>query len=151
MEELGLDAEGYVKVMADTLAFLHWEAKIDAADIEFVLAPPREDRQTGEPFTSDTLGEHAVWILDFDCCRPMTMDDAGIEKAARCFYRNDPFYPRPGRDGTREQRLWEVFRKQFLDASNVILADEEEVVKTLPHKLISKIEGQGELMKLNQV
>jgi hypothetical protein len=39
--ELGLPARDYTTAMADTLAFLHWVAKVDANDIEFVLAPAR--------------------------------------------------------------------------------------------------------------
>ena len=40
---------------------------------------------------ADSLGKHAVWILDFDCCRDMTMDEAGVDQAWRALYTNDPY------------------------------------------------------------
>lgn len=38
----------------------------------------------------------AVWMLDFDCVRPMSMDAAGVQQAVDAFYRNDPSLD-PGR------------------------------------------------------
>lgn len=35
--ELGLNVEGFTKTMASTLAVLHWGAKVDGDDVEFVL------------------------------------------------------------------------------------------------------------------
>jgi hypothetical protein len=40
MEALGLDVNSYAETMADALALMHWGARIDASDVEFVLAPP---------------------------------------------------------------------------------------------------------------
>ncbi|KAK8862850.1 zinc finger protein-domain-containing protein [Apiospora arundinis] len=97
MEELGLRPQNYSSAMAKALAFLYWVAKIDANDIEFVLAPPSHNSTDRARFMSDFLGSYSLWILDSDCCRPMSLDDAGVERAARAFLRNDPFYPRPGR------------------------------------------------------
>lgn len=67
--------------MADTLAELYWRAHVDANGVEFVLAPPREDHtvqseRLSATFTtidSSILGEHIVWILDFDCCKHISM------------------------------------------------------------------------------
>lgn len=41
-------------------------AKVDANDVEFVFASPSR-QPTGEPisFSSDVLGEFALWLLDF--------------------------------------------------------------------------------------
>lgn len=104
----------YAKVMAEGLAFLWRRARVDANDVEFVLAGlPGSDHddgtgnrndeddngndedhrgresERGEPmsavFESDTLGRHAMWVLDFDCCKPLAMDDSGVEEAARSF------------------------------------------------------------------
>lgn len=60
--------EHYSKVMARTLAIMHWLAEVDANDVEFVLAPPRR-MGPGSATISNILGQHAVWMLDFDCCR----------------------------------------------------------------------------------
>src|SRR6266480_2827473 len=74
MEELKLDTRAYAEAMAEALAMMHWIAKIDANDVEFVLAPPRKGTQS---FSSPSLGAHCLWILDFDCCHPITMDKDG--------------------------------------------------------------------------
>lgn len=76
----------------------------DANDVEFVLAAPRSAQDSESLGIGATLsncsafGEHTMWLLDFDCCArlglPMTAED--ISKAVRSFWRNDPYYPRPG-------------------------------------------------------
>ncbi|KAL9595057.1 MAG: hypothetical protein Q9219_006680 [cf. Caloplaca sp. 3 TL-2023] len=123
LEDLSLDSVLYAKIMADTLANLFWNAKVDANDIEFVLAP-QSSNYTG-PFSgsihSPFLGDHVVWILDFDCCKHMSTDIKGVEQAVTAFYKNDPFYPRPGRSDKKDQELWNEFKAQFLKASKTIL------------------------------
>jgi hypothetical protein len=116
MEGLGLNVKSYAEAMAEALALMHWGAKIDANDVEFVLAPPR----VGAPspaFQSDYLGAHFLWILDFDCCRPIQVDEAGVEQACVTFYKNDPFYPRPGTGEAADEELWMVFKRRFLESS----------------------------------
>jgi hypothetical protein len=51
-----------------------------------------------------------MWILDFDCCKNISLDEAGMEEAVIAFYKNDLFYPRPGCDDKNDQALWRVFR-----------------------------------------
>ena len=129
IEELSLDGKLYARLMAETLAHLYWEANVDGNDVEFVLAPPRKDDvdQLGVPshhnstIKGENLGDHVVWILDFDCCRTMTLDEKGVEQAVAAFYRNDPYFPRPGRDNGADQMLWKEFKKRFLEASSAIL------------------------------
>ena len=129
IEHLRMDGKMYARIMAETLADLYWSVNVDANDIEFVLAPPRDNYiiQSGIHSAqslivkSDKLGEHVVWILDFDCCRQMSMDEKGVEQAVAAFYRNDPYYPRPGRDNSMDQALWKEFKLRFLEASEAIL------------------------------
>ncbi|OHE91341.1 hypothetical protein CORC01_13370, partial [Colletotrichum orchidophilum] len=151
METLGLDLQEYAVAMAEALAFLHWSAKVDANDVEFVLANIRKPQASpGEDpsksslgpadFHSNAFGSHAMWILDFDCCRTMTLDSNGIKQACRSFWRNDPYYPRPGSDNAKDKELWDVFRAQFLRSSDEILSGEGEDVRRLPQELIECIE-----------
>ncbi|EQB44992.1 hypothetical protein CGLO_16200 [Colletotrichum gloeosporioides Cg-14] len=147
MEDLELDVEGYALAMAAALAFMHWTAKVDANDVEFVLGQRRSDktRQTlpcvGEKdFESAALGPHALWVLDFDCCREMTMDEEGVKTACKSFWRNDQYYPRPGSNNPFDQRLWAVFREQFLKTSDGLLESDNEEVKKLPVMLMDMIE-----------
>ena len=129
IEELKLDGKLYARIMAETLAHLYWEANVDANDVEFVLAPPRKEHvnQLGNPSHHNSaieggeLGDHVVWILDFDCCRTMNLDAKGVDQAVAAFYRNDPYLPRPGRDNGADQVLWKEFKVRFLEASSAIL------------------------------
>lgn len=68
---------------------------------------------TMEFSTTGALGQHCMWILDFDCCQNPSMDEAGIDQACMSFWRNDPFYPRPGSGNVADEKPWEVFRTRF--------------------------------------
>ena len=108
-EELNLDTTYYAQALAKTLALLYWKAQTDANDVEFVLAPPRRSCLHGETqvqtVMSNKFQEHAIWLLDFDCCREMTQDEDGVKRAVTAFLRNDPYFPRPGRSTSADQRL----------------------------------------------
>lgn len=144
IEELQLDGALYARIMAETLARLYWIAHIDANDVEFVLAPPKLDQaETGYAGAltvhSEVLRSHCVWLLDFDCCKPMSQDKTGVEQAVAAFYKNDPFYPRPRRTDERDQRLWEVFKNHFLSSSAAIL-DQQGPEACLPGHWIALVE-----------
>ncbi|KAM0261108.1 hypothetical protein ACHAQJ_002369 [Trichoderma viride] len=142
MEQLGIGPSDYAMAMADALAFLHWIANVDGNDVEFVLAQPRS-----QPITSlsqmqfegrwtsniNILGPHTMWVLDFDLCRDLTLDEKGIEQASNAFWGNDPFYPRPGSLNTANQKLWTSFEERFLESSAKALATESDQVKQLPN------------------
>lgn len=148
VEELKLDGKLYARIMAETLAHLYWRANVDANDVEFVLAPPRKNHmdQLGENSSvigSKKLGEHVIWILDFDCCRQMSLNEKGVEQAVAAFYRNDPYYPRPGRNNSMDQALWEEFKHRFLQVSEAILAQESPEAR-LPALWIDLVEQRSQ-------
>ena len=140
MEDLGLDYVAYAQTMADALAMMHWGAKVDANDVEFVLAPPRASSRSS--FQSHYLGEHVMWVLDFDCVRHMSMDEAGLKQACAAFMRNDPFYPRPDDTETADGALWGSFKERFLATSAEILGDGCPHAG-LPRRLMEMIEEEG--------
>ncbi|KAI3317532.1 hypothetical protein HD806DRAFT_550458 [Xylariaceae sp. AK1471] len=74
MEEMDFDIDNYSLRIARTLAFMYWAAKVDMNDVEFVIG--------GKPSAKYGL---PLWILDFDCCRTITMDTTGLEQAAGAF------------------------------------------------------------------
>jgi hypothetical protein len=78
MEDLGLDVNAHAKSMALTLAVMHWSARVDANDVEFVPAPLRSSASP-TTFQSPFLGGHIMWMLDFDCVREISTDEAGVE------------------------------------------------------------------------
>ncbi|KAL4881648.1 zinc finger protein-domain-containing protein [Aspergillus karnatakaensis] len=111
MEEPGIPREdiiGYARTMADALAVMHWVAEVDGNDVEFVLAAP--NNKSGQTW-SNVLGKHQMWLLDFDLVRTITLDEQGVEQAAKAFCKNDPFFPRPA------SLLWRAFSQQYLATS----------------------------------
>ncbi|KAI3337292.1 zinc finger protein-domain-containing protein [Xylariaceae sp. AK1471] len=142
IEELSLDAYAYSLRMAKALAFMHWSARVDANDIEFVLAPARAGGSVLSTMHSPVLGNHCLWVLDFDCCRSMTMDTVGLKQAACAFWRNDPFYPRPGKECQEDIRLWVHFKQSYLEASFDIIGTGDAQRHDLPSLLIDMIEAK---------
>ncbi|GAB0133799.1 hypothetical protein EsDP_00002195 [Epichloe bromicola] len=109
-EELHLPCEEYAKSMAEALAVLHWRVRTNGADVEFVLGACRE---AGTADVSTPLGEHAIWMLDFDCSRPIEADESGLESMTRAFWRNDPYYPQPHSAHERDRQLWDIFAAEY--------------------------------------
>ncbi|KAL7654147.1 hypothetical protein ACMYSQ_008810 [Aspergillus niger] len=125
MEDIGIpieDMQKYARMMGEALATLHWLGEMDGNDIEFVLAPlPFDEQQPNTDLITNVLGQHTMWMLDFDLCQPMPMSDDGVQQAVTAFWRNDPFYPRPQRE------LWDVFREQYLITSETIISGYNQV------------------------
>lgn len=138
MEAIGLDTKAFASAMADTLAILHWEARIDAADIEFVLggapclthkplpklehlrhlaADTSTDTTTPNPGTGAPVTH--LWLLDFNQCQPIAMNEGGADQAVRRFLDNDPYYPRPA-TGSADDSLWLHFQQRYITASRKI-------------------------------
>ncbi|KAJ5056937.1 zinc finger protein-domain-containing protein, partial [Bipolaris maydis] len=141
MEVLGLDVQAYAGAMAEALALMYWGARIDANDVEFVLASARADHTP--TFASDYLGIHCMWILDFDCCRPIQVDETGVEQACAAFYKNDPFYPRPGSGEAADEELWVLFKQRFLESSWRVMGEASQDKWFLADMLVERIEDEG--------
>ncbi|OTA03791.1 hypothetical protein A9Z42_0042910 [Trichoderma parareesei] len=149
MEQLGIDPSGYAVAMADALAVMHWVAHVDGNDVEFVLGQPRCQSDTSSSSTSprdicsDTntaiLGPHVVWILDFDLCRDISLDEEGVGQAHHAFWGNDPYFPRPGSSNLADQRLWPIFQDRYIKSSAAALQGEPDGVKQLPGLFIELI------------
>ncbi|KAL1862369.1 hypothetical protein Plec18170_001195 [Paecilomyces lecythidis] len=166
MEQLGVpfsDMEIYTRGMADALAAMHFIALIDANDVEFVLAPPpfpphnaerpsslSQEERDDYPAIVNVLGTHTMWILDFDCCRDIVMDDEkGLEQVITAFLRNDPFYPRP----SSSMDLWRVFRVRYLWTVQEILRGKRGVDRgrliAFAEKFVQEIE-EREMEKMQR-
>ncbi|KAJ5785139.1 uncharacterized protein N7503_010351 [Penicillium pulvis] len=160
------DIMQYARVMAETLAMMHWIGEMDGNDIEFVLAPPVRDScyekhsegitraslSNGLKVDSDALGSHSMWALDFDLCRRITMDSKGVQQAAAAFWRNDPYYPRPSKNSENEIALWFAFKEHYLRMSEACIdiacttyePQEVEKLRALPKQVIGLIEQRGD-------
>ena len=116
---------------------MHWEAKIDAADVEFVLgSAPLEVRSSlptsaelrnmpknvsAHPKTDFTRRTLHVWLLDFNQCQDISMDESGVDQAVLRFFVNDPYYPRPYSKMSGDEILWQTFKGHYLNVSTSII------------------------------
>ncbi len=158
MEYLKLDTHRYATIIAKALAILHWEAHIDANDVEFVLASapmiaPRPTVQELEMLNPDTihLATHSlnfdhtsvgIWLLDFDQCQKFEEDEAGLELLKKGFWLNDPYYPRPVSTNEKDVALWTVFKEAYLAASGSITNS------GMPKAFITAVEAEGKRRRL---
>ena len=157
METLGLPLEEYATIMANAYAVMHWEAQIDADDVEFVLgtSPPSRRSQTLEEienghYTESRLNGYdddathrsiGMWLLDFNNCKSITLDARGVEMLIRAFWDNDPYAPRPSTDHDLDAGLWAHFRQRYLGTSHEFLAEEN---RYLAQMFIDGVESEGQ-------
>ncbi|KAJ9160858.1 Pre-mRNA splicing factor ATP-dependent RNA helicase PRP43 [Coniochaeta hoffmannii] len=160
MVDLGLDVEALARRMGTSFALMHWAAKTDGRDVEFVLGSSakktpvglpvdeimalQEPTYTGPPscvnedfFTRTT----EMWLLDFNQVQTITLDDAGVAMAVEAVKLNDPYVPKPLRKSTVERRIWKAFVISYLHASDIVLEEEgtgRELLE-LPRKFIAGI------------
>lgn len=156
LQELDLDVSSYAETMADALAMMHWVGEVDANDVEFVLASPAPENRTmnakqeqeddgdcskasqhfeGVPLAANALGNHTMWLLDFDCCREMAMNEEGVAQAVRAFLRNDPYFPLPGVPGG--EALWKCFSSRYLSTSAKFVQEDHRAL--LPKLFVSQL------------
>ena len=127
VDDLGLEKTLYAKAMAIALATMHWDSKVDGADVEFVLgtAPDNVELSPNEilGFTvrinSSTIRNFKrkavyLWLLDFNQVSTISMDDAGVTKAMTAYWQNDPYFPRPQPPYHEDRPLWDLFTIEYL-------------------------------------
>lgn len=158
LEHLNHDIEYYAQKIGEGLAIVHWAARYDGRDIEWVVggAPVMED---DVPTLQEAIlprfvkGQEAllstrkkleslkrtsyVWLLDFNQCKPISLDEAGVDMAVSAFFDNDPYYPRAGQG---DASVWRTFTDAYLEISQNILdpAVVQERVALLPQLFIDK-------------
>ncbi|KAK3939265.1 hypothetical protein QBC46DRAFT_438214, partial [Diplogelasinospora grovesii] len=165
MKDLDLATAEMCRSMAHALAVLHWHAKIDGMDIEFVLgsSPVEEQKIRTEmtlpqvmalkPQTSTyEITTHAradfkrsitsLWMIDFDDCSEISMDQQGVDKAVAAFMETNHYCPRPGTGDEFIDGLWASFSKLYISFSEKIF---ETIIKKpwlnhLPQYFISSVE-----------
>ncbi|KAF4469871.1 hypothetical protein FALBO_3219 [Fusarium albosuccineum] len=138
--------------MATALAVMHWAARTDARDVEFALGGTTkgEGEAAGPPPNSwagprddATNAEHtreiALWLLDFNQVRPITMDEAGVAQAVEAFKINDPYYPRPFQEDGVSRSLWETFVRDYKITSDRILEGCSPDMRMLPQLFVEQV------------
>jgi hypothetical protein len=159
---LELSADDITSTLASTLAVIHFKAEIDARDVEFVLgtapsfshnqAPTSAEILTGSPRMSSAPAGTGInftnrwihlWVLDFNECAPITMDETGMETAAVAFHQNAPYCPRPPRAATvsnaEMDEVWVTFEQSYLRTSSTVLRERAMDPQRLPRLFIEKV------------
>ncbi|KAK4891105.1 hypothetical protein LTR27_010312 [Elasticomyces elasticus] len=161
LQELGLPAKEYAEAMAGAFAVMHWQAKLDGNDVEFVLgsAPTRDtEYENARRFTveearalrkdqetySMVLGARnnfkrrvmSLWMLDFDACNEITIDSAGVLAAVKAFTGTFAYTPRPDATDEYQQNLWSTFTKRYEEVSKLILPENS---RHLPGLFITEV------------
>ncbi|MCJ1271781.1 hypothetical protein MMC22_011686 [Lobaria immixta] len=162
LDELHLEKAHHAQAMAICLAEMHWDVKIDAADVEFVLgtapekwAPkpaelaklaPRTDTASSLNFRRRSVH---LWLLDFNQCKSIRMDDAGVNQAVAAFWQNDPYYPRPCPPGHPDAELWEIFEARYIHHSDKKL-DSKAQGRNLARQFIDGVVAEAKRLWLRQ-
>ncbi|KAK5989937.1 hypothetical protein PT974_08200 [Cladobotryum mycophilum] len=167
MVEIELDVNEMADRMAIAMAIMHWSAKTDARDVEFVLGssskktplkmPLEEIEKLRKPTSTGSVSGRdeeffhrmtKLWVLDFNQVRPITMDEAGVVQAVEAARINDPYLPKPLQQSPLEKRLWNSFVVTYINASDIILQKEDKEMLALPRMFIKGlIETQREKQK----
>lgn len=147
MAELDLDIEAMAKNMGPALAIMHWVARTDARDVEFVLGGSRGKTNPLTAIDTDELVDNIqpeytgpasyshdacvcrttqMWVLDVNQARPVGLDEEGVELMVDAFRLNDPYYPRPLRSTEHERCVWRAFVVSYLQASQFVLEEEAD-------------------------
>lgn len=157
IEYLNVDARHWAKEIGHSLAILHWQACVDAHDVEFVLGsspsqeergystyaevsklPPRSQTKYRPNFKRRMIG---LWVLDFNNCNPLSGTKDEIAHMVWAFYWNDPYFPLPGAQLSEDKALWRVFSKAYLEKSAKILELQPQK-RQLPEMFIDAVEKQ---------
>lgn len=164
LTQIGLDVGAFAQEMAMGLAVLHWKAGIDAQDTEFVIGISTAERlgavcpdheSVRPPDTSEDgfeQGEARLWMLDFDKCSKVDLDEAGsslpeevvLDKYLVAVTGNDPYFPHARLDVS----LWRRFRDTYIEAGETVIRtnrskwnrQHQRQVARLPRMLIERWE-----------
>ncbi|KAL7959372.1 zinc finger domain-containing protein [Trichoderma compactum] len=145
MVDLQLDVKAMAGRMGIAMAIMHWAAKTDARDIEFVLGSSSSKpsaqlsaqaiaKLPGPVYTGplsyvdqDFFSRITnLWVLDFNQVQSIAMDEAGVAKAIEAAKINDPYLPKPLGASQIEKQAWNTFASNYISAADTILGDEED-------------------------
>lgn len=140
MESLGVtisELRQYARAMSETLIKMHYISEIDGNGIEFVLVSLSKNCFQ---MKSTVFGAHSMWVLDFELCRRVTVDAAGVVQAAAAFRCDDPYctYPR----SEKYPSLKNVFRERHIQVSEACGEPQAAESRCIPAKKRKEKESQ---------
>lgn len=154
IDQLALEKAQHARAMAICLSEMHWKVHVDAAGVEFVLgtAPERvaikavkiqnlPPRTSTEALLRSKRRSAHLWLLDFNQCREITLDDRGVSQAINAYWQNDPYYPRPCPPAHLDRALWDLFSKVYIEHSDRIATDMK--VSVLARRIINGLVAEA--------
>lgn len=150
MEYMEVEVSQLAEEMAIGLAIMHWQAQVDAMDVEFVLGSsttwdtdrPDAYVPNGPPHSFRVINFKRramhLWMFDFDKATEIELTKHDVDtKLVPAFLGNDPYYPRPQVD----EELWKEFCGVYLKASEVVLRGKrvDEQVRGLPQRFLNEV------------
>lgn len=157
MLKIGINMQKIASSMAGTLATLHWRAYVDARDVEFVLGSSPTTKTANIDISETSLDgatmdkdvkpgpisiydwdrrEINLWLLDFNLCTSLSLDESGVEMAATAWRDNDPYFPKPLQESSTCKELWSVFVQRYVEIADRILQKDKH---HLPRMFIRRI------------
>ncbi len=137
LEEVGLDLFLLPRTTESALAVMHWAAKIDGNDVEFIVGSRAE-----KPKAHRIDFQHRItklFLLDFGQCKQAALDKAEVARRIRMFLSSDPYYPRPHTSKGKDEQRWIAFKQEYLKTSRAILHSNKHTCAEL---IIHHIEKQ---------
>lgn len=83
-----------------------------------VIAELRPETSTFKACTAEGFPHRTLflWVLDFDACKPIEINQSGVNAAVKAFLDTEAYCPRPA-EGDEDMRLWNLFGIKYLEAS----------------------------------
>ncbi|KAH7038372.1 zinc finger protein-domain-containing protein [Microdochium trichocladiopsis] len=168
--DLQLNLRNVCVQMARSLAIMHWAARTDARDVEFVLGSSAGLSRRTPAFSSAEIHAFAteattfpsvgpderdffcsttqLWLLDFNLVQDIELNDNALDKLVSAHNANDPYYPKPCQEHPVVEGLWNDFATAYLDTAALVLQNEEDS-KTLelPSRFIEALISQEHVKK----
>ncbi|KAK1998399.1 hypothetical protein LX36DRAFT_710905 [Colletotrichum falcatum] len=92
---------------------------------------------TGFDFTKRVT---SLWMIDFDDCHDITMDEAGVNKAVSAFLETNHYCPKPNTGNPFIESLWKDFStRYYLYSRNILNKRLESELSSLPSMFIETI------------
>jgi hypothetical protein len=147
MVDLQLDVDRIATHMAKSLAVMHWAARTDARDVEYVLGSATQKLRGSSETTNPPSGiledffhrTTELWLLDFNLVRTIEFNETGVNQMVESIILNDPYFPKPLQDHPVAKRIWNRFVQGYLEVASSCLRDAGPEVQGLPVMFLRKL------------
>ncbi|KAM0260049.1 hypothetical protein ACHAQJ_002973 [Trichoderma viride] len=149
MQDLGLSADDFYIDIEFVLGSSPSDEQVIRSDIGLEkvvrLAPQTSTYEEATNSTGDfTKRVISLWMIDFDDCGDITMDNDGVDKAVKAFLETNLYCPKPNTGHKYIEDLWKGFSQQYIQHRDRIFIDylNRMDLCQLSRQFISKISTQ---------